>query len=126
MRLDDLIELRRRLEPLGYSLVADDIIELGPIRIDAGARTVQRGGESVHLTPKEFDLLLALARARGHVVSRARLLREVWGYVDSVISRTVDTHIGELRLKLERDPSRPVHIVTVRAAGYKAVGGGCR
>jgi DNA-binding response OmpR family regulator len=55
----------------------------------------------------------------GSVVSRLALLREVWGYSDDVVSRTVDTHIAELRRKLEDDASRPRHILTVRKAGYR-------
>ena len=58
-------------------------------------------------------------RRRGAVVSRDELLAQVWGYDASVVSRTVDTHIGELRRKLERDPATPRHILTVRKAGYR-------
>ncbi|MGH9321366.1 MAG: winged helix-turn-helix domain-containing protein, partial [Vicinamibacteria bacterium] len=69
--------------------------------------------------PKEFDLLMRLFRAEGAVLSRVDLLRSVWGYSDSVVSRTVDTHIAELRRKLEADPAAPRHILTVRKAGYR-------
>ena len=62
---------------------------------------------------------MSLIRAEGVVVSRMDLLRSVWGYSESVVSRTVDTHIAELRRKLEADPSRPRHILTVRKAGYR-------
>jgi DNA-binding response OmpR family regulator len=53
------------------------------------------------------------------VATRTELLREVWGYQESVISRTLDTHVGELRRKLEEDPARPRHILTVRKTGYR-------
>lgn len=72
-----------------------------------------------HLTTKERDLLAALRRARGRVVTRAELLREVWGYGPDVVSRTLDTHIGTLRRKLEPIPRRPRHILTVRNVGYR-------
>jgi DNA-binding response OmpR family regulator len=64
-------------------------------------------------------LLLALLRARGAVVSRLQVMREVWGYSAAVVSRTVDTHIAELRRKLEENPSSPRHIITVRKTGYR-------
>lgn len=91
----------------------------GPIEVNPAARTVSRGAQSIELSPKEFDLLLALLRARGAVVSRLQLLREVWGYSDAVVSRTVDTHIAELRRKLEENPAAPRHIITVRKTGYR-------
>jgi len=64
-------------------------------------------------------LLAALLRRRGAVASRLELLSEVWGYHTSVVSRTVDTHVAELRRKLETDPANPRHILTVRKAGYR-------
>jgi DNA-binding response OmpR family regulator len=67
----------------------------------------------------EFDLLVALLRRRGAVASRVELLKEVWGHSSAVLTRTVDTHVGELRRKLEADPSTPRHILTVRKAGYR-------
>ena len=90
------------------------------IVIDEQARVVTRGGEPVALTPLEFDVLRALVKRRGTVVSRQDLLRDVWGHqADDIVTRTVDTHVGELRKKLERDPARPRHILTVRKIGYR-------
>jgi DNA-binding response OmpR family regulator len=89
------------------------------VEVDPVSRQVHRAGEPVALTPKEFDLLLALIRHRGAVVSRLDLQREVWGHRADVITRTVDTHVAELRRKLERDPAAPIHILTVRKAGYR-------
>jgi two-component system response regulator MtrA len=80
---------------------------------------VIRGDEIVPLRPKEYQLLLALISRAGRVVSRAELLTEVWGYQDEVMSRTVDTHIAELRRKLEDDPASPRHFLTVRKTGYR-------
>ena len=94
-------------------------IAFGSVRIDAATRQVTRQHEPVALRPKEFDLLSALLRRRGNLATRAELLREVWGYHESVSSRTLDTHIGELRRKLEDDPSQPRHLLTVRKIGYR-------
>jgi DNA-binding response OmpR family regulator len=73
----------------------------------------------VGLRPKEFDLLVALIDSDGAVVSRTQLLAEVWRYQPEVVTRTVDAHIVELRRKLEDDPGRPRHILTVRKVGYR-------
>ncbi len=97
----------------------DGAEEFGDVRIDLPSRTVQKNGEEVSLTPKELDLLLALIRRRGAVASRLELLQEVWGHRAAVVSRTVDTHVSELRRKLEREPSHPRHILTVHKAGYR-------
>ena len=91
----------------------------GEITIERASRLVLREGETVSLAPLEYDLLLALFDRRGAVATRHDLLREVWGHQAAVVSRTVDTHILELRKKLERDPARPRHILTVRKTGYR-------
>jgi DNA-binding response OmpR family regulator len=91
----------------------------GDVEVHPASRTVLRGGDAVALTPKEFDLLLALIRRRGAVASRHELLREVWDHHAVVMTRTVDIHIAELRHKLEEDSSNPRHILTVWKAGYR-------
>ena len=91
----------------------------GDVEVDRAARTVTREGIPVYLAPMEFELLLALLHRRGAVATRQELMREVWGHRAVVVSRTVDTHIAELRRKLERDPAEPRHILTVRKAGYR-------
>jgi two-component system, OmpR family, alkaline phosphatase synthesis response regulator PhoP len=91
----------------------------GSVRIEPATRQVIRQGQPVALRPKEYDLLCALLRRQGSLATRAELLREVWGYHESVFSRTLDTHIGELRRKLEDDPSQPRYILTVRKVGYR-------
>ncbi len=73
----------------------------------------------LELPPKEYDLLLALLRRDGACITRTELLTEVWGYSAEVMSRTVDTHVAELRRKLEDDPADPKHILTVRKTGYR-------
>src|SRR4051812_47874772 len=91
----------------------------GEVAVDAASRTVTRAGAPVSLTPKEFDLLVALLRRRGAVAGRFELLKEVWGHQTEVATRTVDIHVAELRRKLEDDPSSPRHILTVWKAGYR-------
>ena len=91
----------------------------GEVEIDPSTRIVYRRSEPVSLTPMEFDLLVALVRRRGAVASRLDLLHEVWGHSSAVLTRTVDTHIAELRRKLEDNPAEPRHILTVRKAGYR-------
>jgi len=112
--------LRRNPGLIGPARPAAHSIErFGDVEIDVSTRTVTRSGEIVEVAPREYELLLALVRRRGAVVSRLELMREVWGYSDSVISRTVDTHIAELRRKLEKDAADPRHILTVRKVGYR-------
>jgi len=94
-------------------------VDLGDLCIDFSARVVRRGQDALSLRPKEFDLLAALVRHRGHVVSRDVLLREVWGYADGTRSRTVETHLAALRDRLGDDPKNPRYIVTIRGVGYR-------
>jgi len=108
--------LRRTRRGHGIDTLAE---RFGEITIERASRMVLREGESIGLAPLEYDLLLALYDRHGAVASRHELLREVWGHQATVVSRTVDTHILELRKKLERDPARPRHILTVRKTGYR-------
>ncbi len=98
---------------------AGTLNRFGDVTVDLAAHRVQRGGRPVELRPKEYALLAALVRRGGRVASRLELLREVWGYAEDVMSRTVDTHVAMLRRKLEHDPAHPRHIVTVRTFGYR-------
>ena len=112
--------LRRGPALSGARPSATPLIErFGDVAIDLSARTVSRAGKMVEVAPKEYELLLALVQRRGAVVSRLELMREVWGYSDSVITRTIDTHVAELRRKLEEDAAEPRHILTVRKVGYR-------
>lgn len=95
------------------------IERIGDIEIDQETRIVKRGGTPVDLAPLEFALLMALVSRRGATASRLDLLRDVWGHSAAVVTRTIDTHIAELRRKLERNPAQPVHILTVRKVGYR-------
>ena len=91
----------------------------GEVEVEPASHVVRRAGREVVLAPKEFALLLALLARDGAVASREELLAEVWGHSGVAETRTVDTHIAELRRKLERDPSAPRHILTARKAGYR-------
>jgi two-component system alkaline phosphatase synthesis response regulator PhoP len=94
-------------------------IAFGDVVVDTAARTVHRGEQPCTLTPKAFELLIALVKRNGGVASREDLLREVWGYGAFVLSRTVDSHVAELRRKLEVDAADPKHILTVWKVGYR-------
>ena len=112
--------LRRKSRAVGSAGQAPaQSIRFGDVVVDVAARTACRGGAPVTLTPKAFELLLALVARGGRVVTRQDLLKEVWGYGAFVLSRTVDSHIAELRRKLEVDPAHPRHIVTVWKVGYR-------
>jgi DNA-binding response OmpR family regulator len=115
-----VLELLARVEVLLRGKTRGHACErFGEVEVDVARRVVTRAGAPVELAPKEFDLLLALLRRRGAVASRLELLREVWGYSAAAVTRTVDTHIAELRRKLEAQPSHPRHILTARKAGYR-------
>jgi DNA-binding response OmpR family regulator len=101
------------------TLKAPEAMTFGDLRIDLGARQVTLGEQTLTLKPREFDLLVFLARHRGMALSREVLLERVWGYDYPGESRTVDVHIRWLREKIEAEPSRPVHLLTVRGLGYR-------
>ncbi|MBW9205814.1 response regulator transcription factor [Mumia sp. zg.B53] len=82
---------------------------VGPLEIDHARRLVRRDGELVHLTPTEFDLLVCLAATPGTVLTRERLLADVWDWPDAAGTRTVDSHVRSLRGKLGADVVRTVH-----------------
>ena len=94
-------------------------LRFGEVVVDTSSRMVTRNGAPCPLTPKAYELLLALARRGGAVVTRNDLLKEVWGYSAFVTTRTVDSHIAELRRKIETDPANPKHVKTVWKVGYR-------
>ncbi|HEV8639557.1 MAG TPA: response regulator transcription factor [Methylomirabilota bacterium] len=98
-----------------------DEYAFGDVRVRLRGRQVFRAGREVALTRKEFDLLAYLLAHRGEVVTRERLLDDVWGYERFPTTRTVDTHVLRLRRKFEADPDRPQWILTVHGQGYKFV-----
>lgn len=93
--------------------------KIGEVDVDAERRVVTRDGAEVSLTPRAFELLVELLSNAGRTLTRHELLRKVWGYDNSVTTRTVDAHIAELRRKLEPDASQPRHILTVHKVGYR-------
>jgi two-component system response regulator RegX3 len=108
--------LRRSAEP-------DDpivtVLEAGPVRMDVDRHTVTVNGQDVQLPLKEFELLEMLLRNAGRVLTRGQLIDRVWGanYVGD--TKTLDVHVKRLRSKIEPEPGKPRHLVTVRGLGYK-------
>jgi two-component system response regulator RegX3 len=94
-------------------------LEAGPVRMDVERHTVSVGGAPVQLPLKEFELLEMLLRNAGRVLTRGQLIDRIWGadYVGD--TKTLDVHIKRLRAKVEKEPSAPRHVVTVRGLGYK-------
>ncbi|MEZ6036773.1 MAG: response regulator transcription factor [Planctomycetota bacterium] len=93
-------------------------LQLGTAEVDLAGHSVQRGGETFRLLPKEAELLAHLLRHRGKAQSRDDLLRAVWGHDAAPTTRTVDTHVFQLRKKLEDDPAAPQLLHTVHGVGY--------
>jgi DNA-binding response OmpR family regulator len=94
------------------------VLRFGRLEIDRGARVVRVAGEARPLTAHQFDLLAALAERAGRVLSREQLLDAVRGEAFDPFDRSIDVHIGRLRLAIEDDPRQPRRIITVRGAGY--------
>ncbi len=103
-------------------LVTNRPLTFGNLVIDESRRELLKDGRVVPLKPKEYDLLLFLARRKGVVLSRHLILERVWGWDFDGGSRTVDVHVRWLREKIEEDPGNPMRIVTVRAIGYRFEG----
>jgi two-component system alkaline phosphatase synthesis response regulator PhoP len=111
--------LLRRVRGAATRETTSQLLHFGDVEVDPVARRVRKAGVEVTLRPKEYDLLLELLEHRGEVRSRLELMQTVWGYSSAVITRTVDTHMFELRRKLEADAARPRHIMTIRGVGYR-------
>jgi DNA-binding response OmpR family regulator len=95
------------------------VVRFGDVILDSARRTVSRAGVPVELTHREFELLAFLCGSGGRVFSRDELLRKVWGLPHGGQGRTVDNFVAQLRVKLEADPDRPKHLLTVRGSGYR-------
>jgi DNA-binding response OmpR family regulator len=98
--------------------VARDVLRYGELAIDLSRHEVLWRDKALRLKPKEYDLLVFLARNRGVALSRDLILERVWGWDYSGGSRTVDVHVRWLREKIEENPAKPERIVTVRGVGY--------
>lgn len=120
--------LLRRERLIREEIAAQDVVAaakplvFGNLVIDERRRELLRDGQLVPLKPKEYELLLFLARQRGILVSRDLILERVWGWDFDGGSRTVDVHVRWLREKIEEDPGNPTRIVTVRGIGYRFEG----
>jgi DNA-binding response OmpR family regulator len=117
----------RRREMLKEELTFEEeatppMIKVGDLAIDLARHQVSLGDSILDLSPKEFELLVFLARNRGRAFTRDYLLEKVWGYDYAGDTRTVDVHMRWLRRKLEADPAHPQHLLTVRGFGYKFEG----
>ncbi|MGD2067619.1 MAG: response regulator transcription factor [Gemmatimonadota bacterium] len=123
--LMELVERVKAILRRGSALAPDEDrrrrLVFGSVEVDVDARAVRKSGSEVHLSPRAFDLLVALLERDGSVASRLELLRDVWGHRGAVQTRTVDAHVAELRRALEDDPADPRHIVTVWKAGYRLI-----
>jgi DNA-binding response OmpR family regulator len=111
--------LLRRASAPRHDRPQEQVIQSNGLLIDLGRRVVELGGEQVQLTYVEFELLRILAGNPGRVYTRKMLLEALWGGADYREPRTIDVHVRHLREKLERDPSEPELIFTVRGVGYR-------
>jgi len=117
-----LERVRAHLDEQGSPSDDDDaVVTHGTLRIDLRHRLVTRRGRRVPLSAREFELLRYLLEHRNEIVSREQLLRDVWGYNQLAISRTVDNYVAKLRTHIEERPHRPRLIVTVHGSGYQLV-----
>jgi two-component system response regulator RegX3 len=114
--------LARRAGEYTEAARADELLNFGDLEVDTTRHDVTVRGETVRFTPKEFELLVMLARNAGKMMHREELLETIWGYDSTIDSRTLDVHIGRVRSKIEEDARAPKRIVTVPGVGYKFVG----
>jgi two-component system alkaline phosphatase synthesis response regulator PhoP len=112
--------LRRAPAPPPASQI--EIYQFGPIKVDFRRAEIERDGDKLDLSAKEFHLLRYFIEHRDATLSREELLNEVWGYDAMPTTRTVDVHVAWLRQKLEPNPRHPQYILTVHGMGYKFVG----
>ena len=96
-----------------------ETVQFGELCVDPATRQVLLGDDCIELTAKEFDLLWHFANNPGRVFTRSQLLSSVWGYGHDGYEHTVNSHINRLRAKIERDPAKPLYVITVWGVGYK-------
>jgi two-component system, OmpR family, response regulator RegX3 len=116
----------RRTQASRHALAAGELapprreaIEAGPVRIDLGQRYVSVNGEAIYLSRLEFDLLALLLSPPGQVRTREELIDRLWAGRELTDTRTLDTHVRRLRVKLEQHPATPLHLLTVRGVGFR-------
>ena len=115
------IRARLRRHTPGPEAESGGKLRFGEVEVDFEKHEVTRRGNRVELTGKEFEVLRLLARHRGTIVTRDRLLEQVWGFESYPTTRTVDNHILRLRQKLEENPPDPRYILSIYGEGYKLV-----
>jgi two-component system, OmpR family, response regulator RegX3 len=101
------------------AVVRPDFIAVGPFHVNFARRVVTKGGEQIHLSRREFDLLALLLSPPGQVRTREEVIDTLWSGRELSDTRTLDTHIRRLRIKLEPEPARPRYLVTVRGVGFR-------
>ncbi len=116
-----LARIRARLRREDQDADTHGEYRFGDVAIDFEKLVATKGGQTIQLTPREYDVLRVLIRSRGAVVTRERLLNEVWGYTSNPTTRTVDNCISKLRKKLENDPANPRRILSIYGKGYRFI-----
>jgi DNA-binding response OmpR family regulator len=111
--------VRAVLRRVARAAESADQIKIGELTIEVTRRQVEVSGRTVELTPTEFALLVALARASGRVLTRSQLLATIGGLTDKAYERAIDAHVKNLRHKLEPDPASPRYVLTVYGVGYR-------
>ena len=110
--------LLRRAVPVG---AAESMMTLGDIEVNFAGYTGSKDGKEFSMTPKEFEILKYFWQHRNETISRDDLLKNVWGYDDSVSTRTVDNFVLKIRQKIEDDPAHPKIVITIHGTGYKLI-----
>lgn len=122
----DILELSARIEALlrrsGVQKKVAKSYQINDLEIDFAAGVIRNGSEEMALTKVEAQLLKYFVRNEGKVMSREEIMQDVWGHDYLLSTRTIDTHVTHLRQKIESNPSKPRHIVTVHRVGYKFIG----
>lgn len=124
--LDELLARLRAVERRSAHASPGGVIEADDLVIDLGAATVTRGGERVHLTPREWGVLQMLVANRGKLVTQRQLLQTVWGPAYGEEAQYLRVYMAQLRRKLESDPSSPRHLLTEAGRGYRFEAGAPR
>lgn len=116
-----LARIRAHLRRASKQVIDIESFTFGDVELNFKKYVARKGGQSLELSAREYEILRYLIRRRGEIVTRDQLLDEVWGYRSTPVTRTVDNHIARLRQKIEQDPSEPQHIITVHRIGYRFV-----
>ncbi|KYK00097.1 DNA-binding response regulator [Microbacterium sp. UMB0228] len=120
-QVDELLARLRALSRRAVAANGESVVAFGDVVVDLATKTVTRAGSRVHLTPTEWRMLEHLARHPGALVTRQDLLKEIWGSAQVSDSGYLRLYMSQLRKKLEREPSAPVHLLTESGMGYRLV-----